>query len=516
MGAIGSPGGCFPDTRVALLERLLASLAADHGPRVVWLSGLAGTGKTAVARSMCQLLDQQRIYAVSFCIKREIADWKCPVKILHTVVYSLAQHFPGVRSAVLDAGEHVFKDPIHEQIQRLVWAPLSSSPGMDCVIVIDAFDECDEAEIGDCDLLSCLISAVDASTAPVRLLITSRNEPTELKACGVDEALAAPRPTHLKLQDSDPTLDIEHYLAVSFQRIVQRHSHSHAPLSTDWPTDSQLKELVRKAGGLFLYAATIIRFVDDPNDPLGSPESKLAAILSESSAPSGAYDGLYALYDHLLDKALKSSVYSKELRCIIGALVLLQDQLTIMAVDELLTASLSEIQRREFSRLLAAVVPRLSAVLTQEQHGALAIYHASFHDFLLLSKSRFRINAGDVHADLALKCLALMNARLKRDICGIYDPSLANADVPNLQHKLDNFIPAALRYACQHWAAHFALATWPDAQGGQHIRKELGVFCGTHLLHWIETLSLLGRMNAGLTGLHSVTRTVTVSKGSYT
>jgi hypothetical protein len=49
----------------------------------------------------------------------------------------------------------------------------------------------------------------------------------------------------------------------------------------------------------------------------------------------------------------------------------------------------------------------------------------------------------------------------------------------------------SLRYACMYWAAHLRLAGAQDSR----LASELVLFCEEHLLHWIELLSLFGKLS---------------------
>jgi hypothetical protein len=97
----------------------------------------------------------------------------------------------------------------------------------------------------------------------------------------------------------------------------------------------------------------------------------------------------------------------------------------------------------------------------------------------------------------ALRCLQIMTANLRRDICDIRDPSLSNADVPDLNQRLDRNAPAHLRYACKFWHVHAQLAGCfhPD------LTTAMDVFCTKHLLHWLELLSLMGEVPVALRDL---------------
>src|SRR5436190_18896231 len=63
--------GCMEGTRIAILGDLLAwAMDADALP-VYWLSGMAGTGKLAIALSLSRLLDANSLLGGSFFCSRQ-------------------------------------------------------------------------------------------------------------------------------------------------------------------------------------------------------------------------------------------------------------------------------------------------------------------------------------------------------------------------------------------------------------------------------------------------------------
>ncbi|KAJ7660993.1 quinon protein alcohol dehydrogenase-like superfamily [Mycena rosella] len=94
------------------------------------------------------------------------------------------------------------------------------------------------------------------------------------------------------------------------------------------------------------------------------------------------------------------------------------------------------------------------------------------------------------HAVLALECIKCMNTTLCQNLCGIDRgdcTGLIPADV------LNNSIPAHLRYASIHWSTHLSML--PRNIVHPSLISELGHFADTHLLHWLECLSLLGELH---------------------
>ena len=53
------PQGCMAGTREQILDELEGWAINDTTPNVCWLNGMAGTGKTSIAHTLCERLDER-------------------------------------------------------------------------------------------------------------------------------------------------------------------------------------------------------------------------------------------------------------------------------------------------------------------------------------------------------------------------------------------------------------------------------------------------------------------------
>ena len=114
--------------------------------------------------------------------------------------------------------------------------------------------------------------------------------------------------------------------------------------------------------------------------------------------------------------------------------------------------------------------------------------HASFYDFLLDKKrsGEFYIPQDDVHCDLSVASVSVMQAGLRFNICRLETSYVANSEVPNLNKRVEENIPSYLLYACQFWAAHLQGITFDIA-----LAKLVGQFVtGKYILFWLEALGV--------------------------
>jgi hypothetical protein len=265
-------------------------------------------------------------------------------------------------------------------------------------------------------------------------------------------------------------------------------------LTLPFPTNGELDELVKRAGTLFIYAATVAKWVSDPK---AKPELRLQQVLDQD-ADEVAYQHkmLDGMYSQILKQAAQTSgnpkSHERALYHILSAVVLLQEPL-----GEAALASLAGEDKRA-----GAILPLLSAVLLVDEAAPVRLFHPSFPDFITNEErcleKRFLVMRSEGHLRLAIRCLEIMNTGLREDICNIRNSSLANSEVAELDQRLDRVAPSELRYACNYWHVHLRLA----ASTSSGLIEQLETFCSFHLLHWIELLSLLGNF-ASLTGSDS-------------
>jgi hypothetical protein len=482
---------CLAGTR----EQLLADLSAwlddldISRERVFWLNGLAGTGKTTVARTMAARAHKEGRLGATFFFSRNVAAARDPVAILPTIAYQLAHYQIPFRASIctsLSSDKDVRDRGIVAQARvlfdNLSHVTLSNTP---LLIVLDALDEChleNDCEGGEAVPL---LLAKFASLPSVKILITSRVEDTIKRMFdGVNSRLA--------LHDIEADIvqsDILHYLK---HTLGERARARKLPLP--FPTDGELDELVKRAGTLFIYAATVVKWVSDPK---AKPNLRLQQVLDQDTDEIAyQHKMLDGMYSQILEQAAQTSgnpkPHERALGHILSAVVLLQEPLREAAL-----ASLAGEDQR-----VGAILPLLSAVLLVDEAAPVRLFHPSFPDFITdperCMDKRFLVTRSEGHLRLAIRCLEIMNTGLREDICDIRDSSLANSEVADLDQRLDRVAPSELRYACKYWHVHLRLA---GSTSSDSIER-LETFCSLHLLHWIELLSLLGNFTS-LTGFDS-------------
>jgi hypothetical protein len=193
----------------------------------------------------------------------------------------------------------------------------------------------------------------------------------------------------------------------------------------------------------------------------------------------------------------------KDFRNIVGTIIVLVDPLTTRALAKLLCVSKSLIDRRLNPLYSVLSVPA-------DQNSPVRLFHLSFREFLLDEKkretSRFWIDVEQKHRTIAAKCIELMSTHtgLRENVCGLEFQGKRRSDVK--AEILEKSLPLELRYACRYWVYHLQYS-------GDSIRDQdhIHIFLQIHLLHWLEAMSLLGKISESVTAIETAQSLLQVS-----
>ena len=141
---------CLPNTRVEVLERIRAWADGDDTRHIFWLRGLAGTGKSTIARTVAQENYIRKRLGASFFFSRGGGDVGNARKFVATIAVQLAVHILPVQRHIRDVLTErsiIASLSLTDQWRQLVLGPLSKLDDSDTypsyVVVIDALDECE-------------------------------------------------------------------------------------------------------------------------------------------------------------------------------------------------------------------------------------------------------------------------------------------------------------------------------------------------------------------------------------
>src|SRR5882757_10620845 len=174
---------CMDGTRQSLLNQIIDWVPNKSGQENVlqrnayWFYGSPGIGKTSLAHSICASLHARNHLAGAFFCRRDDPNLSESINILPTFIHKLAVLFPPFRTIV---AKHLRDDPnfTPQSMKNSLFLDfirsLPHSPEHSLVLVIDALDECGDAQSRP-RLLKVLTDA--ARQAPwLKIIVTSRPE----------------------------------------------------------------------------------------------------------------------------------------------------------------------------------------------------------------------------------------------------------------------------------------------------------------------------------------------------
>ncbi|KAE9403089.1 hypothetical protein BT96DRAFT_878917 [Gymnopus androsaceus JB14] len=286
------PPNCHPGTRNKVLG-ILRSWITDvtDSTSIYWLHGAAGVGKSAVAQTISEEFAASHL-AATFFFARADASRNNLTSFFVTISYQLAT-LPTLGPFLKYPIDHaVCENPsivhaiIEEQFRHLIVLPciwltttcrLTAEQWKDLprLIVIDGLDEC--IDIASQERLLSIIREAETATPPLpfKFLICSRPEPRIRNAFRHQDFHSILDCTDIG-ESFESGKDIANYLRDEFDRIRREHGQSMAHVAEDWPGIGIIQQLVQKACGQFIYAATIIKYVGDYD---GLPVERLEIIL---------------------------------------------------------------------------------------------------------------------------------------------------------------------------------------------------------------------------------------------
>ncbi|KAJ3567096.1 hypothetical protein NP233_g6587 [Leucocoprinus birnbaumii] len=356
------PPKCHLSTRKEYIAQITdwAAGNSDHEKPVLWMHGPFGVGKSAVAQT----------------------NRSNPRQVFTSIAYQIATQCKAY-AIVIDT--RIREDPalttksLATQFEELLVIPLCqidvTKEDFDGrVVIIDGLDEC-RGVSEQREIIKIIAASARMRTTPFRWLITSRPEEPIIRT--MHSPSVSPIISCIELPVSR---EIDHeiliYLIDEFEKIRE-----HNGLAETWPPEDTLALLVERADGLWIYASTITRFVNDDNS-LG-PEHQLRLVLEFTlnvsrvagmGNPLAEMDVLYTLIMQQIPPTIRVTLQK----------ILLIQSMDIVYYPRHIASSL-RLSVEQFRRCCAAVhsVMRLSdSAKPTLDEMRLQFYHASFLEFL--------------------------------------------------------------------------------------------------------------------------------------
>ncbi|KAF4460911.1 vegetative incompatibility HET-E-1 [Fusarium albosuccineum] len=494
---------CHRGTRVKLLNEIESWINDIQALPMLWLYAPAGTGKSTLARTLAIRCEHRDVLAAGYFFRRGDSGRNGTARLFPTIASQLVKQIPRFQIHLRDSvkscsPEDIEHRHLEEQFKMLIYTPLPKLKNQELqpkVIIIEALDECDEHE--NLYMVIKLLSSLHGlKNMQMRMLFTSRHVNSiihtfaELSYNGYAHYTLA---LHERFQ-AETKEDIKAFLTSQFAMIRMKKR-----IKRQWPRPEEVDLVVNPSttpSPLFIYAATLIRFIDDAR-ARKNPVSCLDRWIRQCQNNESQLDRIYM---PILEEALIGSCDDDKetLLKILGSIACANRRLSAKGL-----CSLLHIHEDDMNHWLGNLHPVLH--VPEDDFLPIEIIHKSFSDFLLgegASRDKsFKVDVLDRHRQLAAACIERMSRMdrwgsplgLCQDICKRRDPASEGLKDDDISLCLPSCIPDDLAYACNHWFSHW----WEGQPRDDDDYIMVESFLEKHFLHWIEALSLLGESETG-------------------
>ncbi|KAK0628670.1 hypothetical protein B0T17DRAFT_523403 [Bombardia bombarda] len=450
--------------------------------RLLWIKGHAGTGKTMLMIGLIRQLSRQPValapgLSFFFCQGTD-TTLNNATAVLRSLIWLLLYQQPCLVSHLLqkykDSGTKLFTDKnafiaLSEAFRNM----LEDTQLSPVYLAVDALDECAQ---GRSDLLRLIATSLSLSPK-IKWLLSSRPEVdllAELRTSGtgppdISEGL-------LELGTQRLTEPVSAYIRHKLASLRNRPGYDEIVLA------EISDEVHERAENTFLWVALAFK-------ALGEVHGAYAAQYIKEM-PSGLTD----LYDHMMMRIEK------------GRMIPPQDCKRALVAISLAFRPLSPSELSILAELrpnaTKAAVETCGSFLTITGE-TVTLIHQSAKDYLEKNFT-FKLQpagAAQSHADISEHSIDAMSSLLRQNVYNLDFAVIPDDITPPNPDPL-----ASIRYSCEFWADHlcFMNGESPEFSRGLTENGKVLMFLREHLLHWLEVLSLLGKLSDGVASIRKL------------
>ncbi|KAF7927192.1 hypothetical protein EAE99_005523 [Botrytis elliptica] len=496
---------CQEKTRVTTLEEIKKWHDNAAGPAVFWLKGAAGTGKSTIAHTVAQWIDGQTILGASFFFARNKEGRGDATRFFRSIAFQLASIDPTIKRYICEAIEKdqdIDNWSFSDQWKKLVCGPSNQTEDKrSLLVVVDALDEC----LGkDIKIIMKLIADREGDTRPIRFFITSRPETAVRNAFRIRNVPQTDNATCCEyaldeMHEDENEHDILIYIRTRTRAILEEHdeiSCLEVSGSQQWPGEENIRELGRRSGRLFIYAAVVCRYIDEGKDA----QQRLEFVLKGGTGSQSSLQALDNLYREIMAQFCRTSAECQEFINLFKPVVCA----IVSVFDPLSEIDLARLLDRKLNNIKGAMKPLYSVLdmaqnVSDKQCATIKLMHQSFRDFLLdqqRSLDPFWISEEKAHEEIFHHCLnILQNKTLNVNGC-----SFKGLEAGISKHLLIDH--GHVRYACRYWVSHLQCSGLRISDDG-----EAHLFLQKYFIQWLEALCHLGEITKAIdfiSSLHSL------------
>jgi hypothetical protein len=378
------PPRCHPGTRLAVIQRCLDFInQCDEEGKLRWVVGPAGVGKSAIMQMVTETAPNNVIFASVFLSINGRNDGK---KSIITIAYQLAVKCGPYRQFIRD---QISLDPsllwksLPAQFNKFIVEPFMFGrlfePSRRFLVVINGLDECDDP-LTQRNLLELITeNCIKHPTSPIAWIIASRPEPHITLFFDKAEVRRAYSKEEIQIDSDEACEEVQRYLRDELKKI--KDEHPTLRYKREWPLELEFTKIASAAGGLFAYAATVIRYIGDRTH--GGPAAQLRRVLEViDTSPKDDVAGR----DHPMDRL--DALYKRILSSVPDNVMVITRKLLLMRGSDFYYAGFramcNALELTEDDAYDA--IGHLHAVMKisepDKADAQLSYYHKSFGDFL--------------------------------------------------------------------------------------------------------------------------------------
>jgi hypothetical protein len=460
---------------------------SNHQSQLLWIKGDPGKGKTMLMIGIINELLRQ----VQSQPSQSIAYFLCQATdprlnnatgILRSLIYLLVRQQPHL---ITHLRERYDTDPKLFESGNTIYSlstifdkMVQSSTRATIFLLIDGLDEC---ELDLPELLQFITATKSTSSVQVKWVVSSRNRDDIEQALEFDDRK---NKLSLELNANQISDAVAAYINYRVSRLTA--------LQKKGTVLEQVKEQLRqKSDGTFLWVSLVIQ------------EMQNCQLLSEMvDLLEKAPRGLTPFYNRMLLQIQRLERLKRESCMLVLSVVTLGYR--PLHLHELCLLVGMPKQQHGFDDLENIIAICGSFLTIRDDHVYLV--HQSAKDYLSDNKGSaavFPAGHYPVHHRIYQESLQNLSTRLRRNIYELEDPAISASEIATPPPDRDPLID--LRYSCTYWLDHFLEAT--STSVSENISKEYKVasdFFKEHLLHWLESLSLIGEVRHGILALRNL------------
>lgn len=475
---------CLEGTRTEILSEIVDWINSPEvdSPRVFWLFGQAGTGKSSIAHTVAMRFKDLGRLGSCFCFARDRQTERRHEKMFTTIARDMAGRDLLFRAALAGA---IVSDPslrttpdVTQQWEKLIREPLSKVTDTalgNVLIVIDGLDE-SGGEASREYILKILASAqAEGFPSSIRIFISSRPLP--------DIQTALSGSSHVKLRPMD-TIPPE-----STERDIRMYiSEKLRNLGDDF-NDEDVTHLAQKSDGLFEWSRLACEFIRSYKAGV-TPKERFEDLISLTpGAGKPLLDEMYRviLADIMDDSPKALARFHSVMRQIMWTL----EPLSLASLNTMRRAFIDRTDRFKVEVILTSMASLFSGIA--DTSIPVRPLHSSFYDFLTDEKrsEKFHVDASNVHANLATGSLHVMQEGLRFNICKLESSYKRNSEISHLAERIKECIPDHLSYSCRFWHTHVK-----ETKFDAHLAAEVkALLANERILFWLEALGLLDALS---------------------